>query len=271
MPSWKNTFKKIKPHDPETSRSGKSQTSTDHFTAESSHGQGSIKDNTRFKPCDLLRRERVPNVIWLEDLLVRHGSNTVAIDLHLLVEDVHQAADVLQKFRYGRIIPDSDNPSDLSSTVQNVRLTGPSDEYYVVLLPASHWYYDINQQVDAFTPPLNRFLDSMMEFWLSISSQDYEERLPFALYIACIIKYCYELTAPTGDPVKDPAYARNLKNTHHELHYDIVLNDPAKPSFTTTARHRYHVMKSREIANGTFRPKPYKKGEYRPNLSSLAE
>ena len=48
--------------------------------------------NGRYEVCRLLADKRVPNVIWLEDLLALHGSDTQVWDLHLLVEDPLTAA-----------------------------------------------------------------------------------------------------------------------------------------------------------------------------------
>src|ERR1700709_482313 len=102
----------------------------------------------------------------------------------------------------------------------------------------------------------------MIEFWLTTTSQDYVDRLGFALYIGCLINYCYYLQGSKGETVKDPAYAENLKPEHREVHYNIVSADPKEESFTTTSRHMYHVRRSREIKEGSFAPKPYKKGVF---------
>ena len=141
----------------------------------------------------------------------------------------------------------------------------------IVFHKASDWYYEMDSSVQDFLPPIHTFLDSMIEFWLNISSRDYVDRLGFALYIGCLINYCYGLQDSEGEPVKTPAFAKKLKPEHREVHFNITAADPKEQSFTTTNRHLYHVRRSQEIKEGTFVPKPYEKGVFRAALTSVSE
>ncbi|TVY89185.1 hypothetical protein LAWI1_G005618 [Lachnellula willkommii] len=201
--------------------------------------------NDRYEVCQLLADKGIPCAIWLEDLLALHGSNTQVWDLHLLVEDPRAAAKVLRYSGYEETTSDAkfeDDP-DIS-------------ERTTVLL-------NCNLQ--------QRFLDSMIEFWLNISSQDYVDRLGFALYIGCLICYCYDLQTSDDGPVKNPAYAEKLKPEHREVHDNITAADPKEESFTTTNRHTYHARMSREIKEGIFVPRPYEKGAFRAPLTTVSE
>ncbi|KAF7902673.1 hypothetical protein EAF00_002576 [Botryotinia globosa] len=105
----------------------------------------------------------------------------------------------------------------------------------------------------------------------TIQNLDYDDRLRFALYIGCLIGYCYYLQDSDGQLVKTHVYAENLKPEHREVHYDITFESPNKKSFTTTNRHTYHVRRSREIREGAFLPKPYEEGAFRTNLTTVSE
>ena len=142
---------------------------------------------------------------------------------------------------------------------RGIRMALPASATGVVLLPAQDWGYDLDRSAADFLPPLHRFLDSMIGLWLDISSRDYMDRVRFALYIGCLINYCYYLKDTNGETVKDPAYANNLEPDHREVHYDIFADYPQKKSFVITSRHRYHVRRSREIKEGIFIPDPYKR------------
>ena len=225
----------------------------------------------RFEPCYVLWKNEVSVVVWLEDLLVLHGSNTQVWDLNLLVKDPQEAAGILRGAGYKECSMQTRFEDEPEFGERSVYMAHPSIETGVVLLPAQDWCYDLNEDVEDFLPPLNVFLDSMFEFWLNISSQDYVDRLHFALYIGRLINYCYNLTTLDGHPIKDPAYAKNLQPSHREIHYDIVSDDPKAESFTATKRHQYHVRRSKEIRDGVFSPQPYKKGVFRPDLTILPE
>lgn len=226
----------------------------------------------RLEACHVLWKHEIPVVIWLEDLLTLHDSlHNHEGDLNLLVPNPQQAAKVLQEFGYQAKAHHLRFNHEPEFAERGVRMTRGCEETGIVLLPAQDWYYDLDHDVQDFLPSLNLFLDSMIEFWLNISSKDYVDRLSFALYIGQLISDCYRTRIPGRNLVKDPAFAENLKPTHREVHYDIVSEDPDAESFTVTRRHQYHVRRSREIAEGLFRPQPYKQGLHRPNLTTLHE
>lgn len=228
-----------------------------------------VREDNRYRASSLLTGNDVQNVVWLEDLLALHGSNTMVWDLNLLVQDPLEAATCLEKLGYHRTASEARFQHDSGITERSIGLVKPaSTETAVILLPAQDWYYDVQKQGQNPVPPLHSFLDSAMELWLNISSKNYTERLGFALYIAALISDCYALTDEEGGKVKTTEYGERLKVEHRELHYDIVAG---KQSFTHTARHRYHAQKYREIKGGFFTPVPHHKDGYRPQLGTLAE
>ena len=244
-----------------------------HSTSHSTDSKRAYSEmgNDRYEVCQLLADQQVPNVIWLEDLLALHGSNTQVWDLHLLVEDPRTAADVLLNEGYKETPPEDKFQNDPEFSERAVRLIHSQASTGIVLHMARECYYQMDSSVQNFLPPLHSFLDSMIEFWLNISSRDYVDRLGFALYIGCLINYCYYLQSSDGEPVKAPAYAEKLKPEHREVHYNITAADPKEQSFTTTSRHLYHVRRSKEIREGTFVPKPYEKGVFRAALTTVSE
>jgi hypothetical protein len=232
---------------------------------------GSSGGNSRYEVCELLAGKQILNVIWFEDLLALHGSDTQVWDLHLLVEEPRTAAVILLDSGYKETPPETKFENDPEFSSRSIRIARSQSSTGVVLHSAREWYYQLDDGVDDFLPPLHSFLDSMIEFWLNISSQDYLDRLGFALYIGCLINYCYYLQNSEGGPVKSLAYAEKLKPEHREVHYNITSTNPKEESFTTTSRHMYHVRRSREIKEGVFVPRPYEKGVFRPPLTTVSE
>lgn len=228
-------------------------------------------EDDRYAVCKLLAIKNVTSVIWLEDLLALHGSRTAVSDLHLLVEEARAAAKVLLDNGYKETTADCSFEDDPEFSERAIRLTHNDSSTIVMLHTAREWYYQMDDGVQDFLPPLSSFLDSMIEFWINISAQDYDDRLHFALDIGCLIGYCYYLQDSDGQPVKTHAYAENLKPEHREVHYGITFESPEKKSFTATSRHAYHVRRSREIREGTFVPKPYEEGVFRANLTTVSE
>ncbi|TGO86559.1 hypothetical protein BPOR_0293g00060 [Botrytis porri] len=196
---------------------------------------------------------------------------TAVWDLHLLVEDTCAGAKVLLNNGYKETTPDYSFEDDPEFNERAIRLIHNPSSTIVMLHAVKEWYYQMDDSVQDFLPPLSSFLDSVIEFWLDISSQDYDHRLRFALYIGCLIGYCYYLQDLDGQLVKTHAYAENLKPEHREVHYDIKFESPSKKSFTATNRHAYHVRRSREIREGGFVPKTYEEGVFRTNLTTVSE
>ncbi|KAI9834806.1 MAG: hypothetical protein M1819_002892 [Sarea resinae] len=229
--------------------------------------------NDRYGVCDILAEKGISSVIWFEDLLALYGSDTQVWDLKLLVQDPREAANVLLHAGYKETSHQLHFDEDPESSKRGVRMAVTSSETGVMLLPTRDWYHTMDEEsTRKYVPSLHSFIDSMIEFWLNISSRDYVDRVGFALYIGCLINYCYALKDENGEPVRDPAYANKLKPEHRELHYDIVADCPRKDSFTTTQQHQYHTRRSREIKEGLFTPQPHqKKDAFRAPLPPLIE
>jgi hypothetical protein len=234
------------------------------------YDSGPGSNRNRYFACDFLAEKGIASVIWFQDLLALHGSDTQVFDLHLLVHDPAEAAAFFTQAGYSRISVDWTFEDDPEFSERGIRLSSPDSKTVVFLLPCQDWYYDLDDSVENYLPALHTFLDSMIEFWLNISSRDYVDRLRFALWVACLIGYCYALTDSDGSPVKEALYAKRLKMEHREVHYHIVSKEQTE-EFTTTNRHQYHMRRYREIKEGTFIPSPYKKGVHKASLNAILE
>jgi len=232
---------------------------------------GSNTSLDRFNACYVLWKHELPVVIWLEDVSALHGANLLVWDLHLLVQNPQEAAGILEHAGYEETTSHPRFEDLPQFTERGIRMLLPSSGTGVVLLPAQDWFYDLNEDVEDFLPPPHNFLDSILGYWLNISSRDYEDRIRFALCIGRLITYCYTLEIPHGDSIKDATYANKLRPEHRELHYDLVYDDPKAESFTVTQRHQYHVRRSKEIKDGNFLAELYRKGGYRVQLAQLSE
>jgi hypothetical protein len=123
--------------------------------------------NSRYEVCRLLADKRIPNVIWLEDLLALHGSNTQVWDLHLLVEDPRTAAKILLDSGYEEMPPETKFENDPEFSKRAIRIARHRSSTGVVLHSAREWYYQLDDGVQDFLPQLHSFLDSVIEFWLN--------------------------------------------------------------------------------------------------------
>jgi hypothetical protein len=146
----------------------------------------------RYLPCTLLSQSGIRAVVWFEDLLVLHGSDTQVWDLNLLVEDSEAAAKVLIAAGYVRAANhlDFDDQPEFHDRSTRLILTA-EEENGIVLLPARDWHYEFGSAdgLSHHLPPISNFIDSMIGFWLDISEQDYVDRLRFALWVGCMIYY----------------------------------------------------------------------------------
>lgn len=120
----------------------------------------------------------------------------------------------------------------------------------VVLLPGRDCYSNLDESAEGSLPPLHGFLGSMMGVWTGISSQNYEDRLLFVLYVARLIKYCCNLKDEDDNCIKGPAYAKMLQPSHRELHYNTVSEDcpnliaSLSPSVTNITREGERTFKT---------------------------
>ena len=212
------------------------------------------------KPVVYWQKKEFSTVIWFGDLLALHGSDTRVWDLNLLVQDPREAATILLGVGYKETPPHSKFEDEAEFAERAIRMALVPSVTGVVLLPARDWYSDLNKSVQNSLLALYDFLDSIIEVWLNISSRDYVDRVCLALYIGCLITYCDYLEHENSKPVKDPAYANNLKPEYRN-----------KNCFTTTDRHHGHARRSREIKEGTFMPQPYLNAAFQLPLTALSE
>ena len=216
-----------------------------------------------------LQSQNVPHVFWLEHVLVAYGSDTQVWELTLLVEEPTAASEILCEAGCQLCSHSNRFDSDAEFAGKGISMTLPGYEHPVTLYRATDWHFNLEKHRYGL-PKLNEFLESLMDLWLNISSQDYVERLPFALHIASLITYCYRLQDPEHGPVNSINYASCLRKEYRELHLEIVAADRAK-NFASTSRHLYHARRYWEIKNGDWNPPETQPKNYQLQLSILEE
>jgi hypothetical protein len=222
----------------------------------------------RYEPCDILKRRGIACVVWFEDALALYGSDTVVFELYVLVQDVSKAKKVLTLAGYKepRRDPKAAEPiyddRIYRGGVELERASGsPGDA--VVLISADAWEYDVAQELAPRrpgSPPLpllDKFIDSLMSHWLNMSEGEYKDRLLWAMSLASLIYYAYNLQGPEGSAVRAVDFAQRLRPEHRELHYDLVGRYPQKVGISSYRKHEYHAMRCREIREGRFVARPY--------------
>lgn len=216
----------------------------------------------RYPSCRILEEKRIPNVIWFEDALALHGSDTAVFDLYILVPDASTASQTLLKAGH----TDSPRVNKLANDVHTcrggIRLEKPGGglDSGTVLVNASEWAYDLEKRTDygvAPLPFLQGFLESIMGRWLDISEAERAENLLWEMSLVCLIGYAYNLSGTNYDLVRGPAFTASLAPEFHELHYDLVGRYPHKAGISSFRKHEYHAMRRRQIREGVFVPQPY--------------
>ncbi|MDB5910968.1 MAG: ser/thr protein phosphatase, partial [Massilia sp.] len=139
----------------------------------------------RYQPCDLLAQAATPNVVWFEDLLTRYRSNTMVFEVQLFVADPEHAATVLSRSGYKKPPLKIAFEGDAVSTRGGLRMAIPGQDPKtgVLLHSASNWNYDLTSPVHNYTPPIEKFVDSMAGYWLRMSDEDFESKSLLAGYV----------------------------------------------------------------------------------------
>ena len=228
----------------------------------------------RYAPCHILEKEGITNVIWFEDALAIYGSDTAVFDLYLLVSDESKAAAVLRKSGY-RDVPRAAAPTNERARRGWTRLERPEggSTDITVLISASEWNYDLNDRVPhnlGPIPPLNKFVDTLLAYWLDIPKDEYSQQYAWAMFVAVLIGYAYNLPSP-NDNVQSLDFAEHLRPEVRELHYDIVGSYPRKSDFTSFRKHEYHALRCQQIRGGEFTPRPYPTDYFPVSLAEYPE
>lgn len=230
----------------------------------------------RYRPSKILDKSNIPNIVWFEDALALHGSDTAVFDLFLLVPNSREAADVLIRDGYEETEIPSPFPNDERSCRGGIRLKLPtgSPENGTVLIDASVWHYDLQFKTDldiAPLPPLNKYIESIMEYWLELSEEDYVKKCLWAMSLATQISYAYTIETPEGEAVRTEDFAQQLRPEFAELHYDMVGNYPRQSFIGSYRKHEYHAIRYQQIKEGTFTPRPYPTKNFPTSLAEYPD
>lgn len=231
----------------------------------------------RYAACRLLEKKGIPNVVWFEDVLALYGSDAAVFDLHILVPDKFAAAAALLKSGYSNalVAGKSSNDRHLFRGGIRVEASRGSSRTGTVLIDASEWDYDLRHRAVcdlAPLPPLDKFLEALMCYWLSIPDAGYKEgNFVWAMSVATLISYAYDLPSPTRNLLRRPGFAAHLRPEIHELHYDLIGEYPRKSGISSLRKHQYHALRYRQIRAGRFSPQPYPTDGFPVSLAEYPE
>jgi hypothetical protein len=232
-----------------------------------------MTSSARYQPCHILARAGISNVVWFEDLLTRYGSDTVVWEVQLLVADPESAARTLAEAGYKNTPLKIAFQGDVPSLLGGIRMAMPDrDPSTAVLLHrAKDWDCDLASPADNFIPPLEKFMDSIAGYWLSMSDEDFMNKDLLAEYVYGLLVYCYSLKGRLGPIVRHSAFARKLRPEHRELHYELTTDYPGKDGMTRQGHHQYHAMRYHQIKEGKFFPKPYSTNKFPESQAEYPE
>jgi hypothetical protein len=187
---------------------------------------------TRHATCRILEQSDIPCVLWHEDALAYYGVKTALFHIHILVPDVHLAAEALLQRGYALL---SSKPNNRTSSVEDaerwLKLPDPENERMdldlqfgevaVVLHCAEDWSFALPVSCRAsypssaslppsFIPRLQDFLDALIDKWLDDSDEDFRRRLTY--YLGYLYRYVPVLHSPD--------FARFMKPDHRQYHAD---------------------------------------------------
>lgn len=216
----------------------------------------------RYAPCRILDKKGIPNVIWFEDALSIYGGNSTSLNLYLLVPDESTASKVLLKSGYKEAPPTDQSPLDENAHRGGTRLEPPNGPFRekTVLIRAAEWNYDLQYRTMydcGPLPPLDKFVTSLMTYWLDIPRGDGSGNLLWSMNVAMLIGNAYDLPNPSHDLLRSPAFAEKLHPEVRELHYDMIGTYPRKSDISSFRKHSYHFLRRQQIREGKFTPRPY--------------
>lgn len=192
----------------------------------------------RYEPCRLLRKAGIDCVVWFEDAIFFYGVPTIGFDLHLLVSDVDEAAQVLIRsewteydkgkarrhfldehphIRRRRLDPPGGVDTGEAKTWPPPPPTGkPPGPSTVVLLPAQEWGYPPvklgEHATEEFFPRLPALVDALITTLLETDDRGVCRHL--SIQVAYIYDYCQSL--------KKRSFADHLIPENRQFHYDAV-------------------------------------------------
>ncbi|KAI0473420.1 hypothetical protein GGR56DRAFT_530803 [Xylariaceae sp. FL0804] len=191
-------------------------------------------ESPRLAPCELLQQKSIPSTVWFEDALAYYGVPTVVFDLHLLVPDITQAAEVLRQegwlpetpgifsFLHGscplRFCLLARPRADASD--RRPRSPHSNRRVDLVLLPAADWAVSMQTLVEAsangFVPPLHTLADSLIAAALD-SPDDSELQRHLFLMLAWLYAHV--------EAVKAAVFVDELDPVHRQFHLDCVSGE----------------------------------------------
>ncbi|KAL3961419.1 hypothetical protein ACCO45_002942 [Purpureocillium lilacinum] len=197
---------------------------------------GVVEQPSRFDPCRILARKGIPSAVWFEDALFLYGSDTAVFDLYILVPDVGAASAVLQDAGYRQadfdgLLPDDERTCRARGGVRLEPVAAVDEADGTVLLSADDWKFDLRNTEEgcvAPVPRLSSFLESLMEYWLSMPEEECRENYIWFHSLANLISYAYSIRGPNGDLVRSPEFAEQLQPRFRELHYDMATKYPKR-------------------------------------------
>lgn len=218
----------------------------------------------RHEPCEVLRDQGIPCLVWFEDAIAPYGVPTVIFDLHLLVLSMDEATRALMDKGWTDAGPLKSNYHFLMGSVSQRRLDPPGmmaikshwptplgppskdppGPTTTVLLPAAYWNVSVDDlrpcSPDGFLPPLAVLIDALIDSFLDSTSGPLQTRL--ATYVAYVYTHCKSLR------IQD--FAEQLKLEHRQFHYNAL----SKPGLGTSTFIEEQRQIRKEIREGKRQP-----------------
>ncbi|KAJ5544841.1 hypothetical protein N7535_006772 [Penicillium sp. DV-2018c] len=185
----------------------------------------------RYSACRLLKESSISCYLWAEDALAYYGVPTGVFDIHIVVDDVKEAADALIERGWHPPPPDFEaRYIDIEEATcylvePQCKSVGLFDSV-VALTAASDWDIKLpdiatqkswQPQITArwpFIPPIHQLLDSFIRKWLDTSDAHHF----FRGHISCFLGYLYDHV-----PIlRLREFADYLKVEHQQYHFDVI-------------------------------------------------
>ncbi|KAK4151589.1 hypothetical protein C8A00DRAFT_17003 [Chaetomidium leptoderma] len=225
---------------------------------------------SRYDPCDTLRAQDIPCLVYFEDAIAAYGVPTALFDLYLLVPDLAEAEETLLAagwttapplgrvhhflnsplhISHRRLLPPpgittAEKPPSDPAAPPSQAAPGPTT---TVLLPAACWTASNIDEIflsspDTLVPPLPVLLDGLIKALLDLPPFDQALSDHLATQISYLYGHC--------DALKTQDFGRELMLEHRQFHYDAL----SKPGLGTVPFLMEQQRIREDVRNGKHEP-----------------
>ena len=223
-------------------------------------GSKSKAKDQRTQAASDLAAAKITSCLWMEDALHRYGVPTLRYSFWLLVFDVQAATSALEEKGWSQTeFPsyDVECKLPLKRTAQALVKDLRSERIPVtILLPASHWGYDLSTTVEQHVsypvvPKLQQLLNGLISMYFSLEWRC-EGNMDLRGHLAVLIGYPYLYLQ---DVRKHGFEEKGLLKQYWQLHYDMLEEGNQHAMLNSNVTWEYQKKNSQRIANGELEPK----------------